>query len=390
MRWINFMHFYQPANGPSRTVREAADRCYSRILKNFEQNSGFKATVNIAGCLLLRLDELGYGALIDRLKRIVAKNQIELVGSASYHALLPLVPRKEAERQIKEQEVLLWRYLGARKPSGFFSPEFAWNKDIGSMVKALGYDWILLDEVSLGKGAKNIPGPIASDPTNGLKYLIRAKKISQTYIPETVLKLSARQNPDSAEMDVVTASDAELYGLRHQDLTGKLEKAAGSGIKTLLASELIALSEKIPAIEPIAASWETSRRDLNAGQPFRIWHDPKNPVHTLLWRLAGLAYSVIEKFPDDANSGWMRKHYAQGLASCTFWWASGRDFSHVFGPLAWSPDEIMRGATDLIRSIRSIEDAAARTDKLEAEKIFATLEKAVWTRHWKKFWKTQL
>jgi hypothetical protein len=77
----------------------------------------------------------------------------------------------------------------------------------------------------------------------------------------------------------------------------------------------------------------------------------------------------------------------RGLASCTFWWASAKDFKHNFGPYAWNPDEIERGLEELIRSIRSLENEKLRADKLKAEKIYLKIKAMIWKRHWQYYWK---
>ena len=107
MNWINFLHFYQPANADAHIIKEAIDLSYYRIVRALEEYPKIKFTLNITGCLVLRWEEMGYLDLIKRIKKLIKRNQIELVGTASYHPLLPLIPEKEAIRQIKDQEKIL-------------------------------------------------------------------------------------------------------------------------------------------------------------------------------------------------------------------------------------------------------------------------------------------
>ena len=74
------------------------------------------------------------------------------------------------------------------------------------------------------------------------------------------------------------------------------------------------------------------------------------------------------------------------MFSCTFWWASGRDFSKIYGPYTWSPDDIERGLEDLIRSVRSLSDIKTKKKKLEAEKYYLRIKELIWSDHWNKHW----
>ena len=116
---------------------------------------------------------------------------------------------------------------------------------------------------------------------------------------------------------------------------------------------------------------------------FPLWQDKKNKIHRSLWELADLAQAVIKKYEKDSNYHWARWHLVRGLASCTFWWASGRDMSHNFGAPAWSPDEVDRGINELVRAIRSLHDQTSRTTKIKAEKMQVAIKRLIWEKHWR-------
>jgi len=73
------------------------------------------------------------------------------------------------------------------------------------------------------------------------------------------------------------------------------------------------------------------------------------------------------------------------LASCTFWWASAHDF-RLYGPLAWNPDEIEKGANELIRSVRALNDPRTRQAKIKAEKLYIKIKQLIWHKHWHYYW----
>ena len=179
--------------------------------------------------------------------------------------------------------------------------------------------------------------------------------------------------------------------MRHEDPSAELEKIAKQAeLETMTISSYQAkLPKKPEKIKINPSSWESTFAEIKSGRPYALWQDRKNGIQSNLWKLANLALSLEDKYKKDKNYYWYRWHLSRGLASCTFWWASARDFSKVFGPYAWSPDDIERGLEDMIRSVRSLNDKRTKKTKLEAEKLYLKIKKMIWEEHWKKHWRKQ-
>jgi hypothetical protein len=159
-------------------------------------------------------------------------------------------------------------------------------------------------------------------------------------------------------------------------------------IETKTISEYILENKKeIIEVKPISCNWESITKELKEGQPYFLWKDKNNKIHNYLWELANLSLELVENNKKDDNYDWARWHLVRGLASCTFWWASAKDFKHNFGPYAWNPDEIERGLEDLIRSVRSLENIKTKKNKLQTEKIYIKIKEIIWKNHWQNYWK---
>jgi hypothetical protein len=386
MLWLNFLHFYQPANAEFYSIRKALDKSYWRLLRLMEEHPDLRMTWNVSGCLLERLADEKEMAFIERLKFLVRKGRIELVGSSAYHGFLPLLPEAEVVRQIRANEKILKKYFGPKfKPTGFFLPEMAYSPAVAKLIKRLGYRWLILDEVAYSGGSNRRPvaGQFYADAASGLKVIFRDRELSSAYPPDKLLKLVKTDGV------YLTATDAELYGLRHEDPTAELEKIVKfKSVQTLTISGLLKTSSrKFTSVNIWPSSWESTPREIKNRQPYRLWQDRGNRIQANLWQLANLSLGLGNKFKGDKNFYWHRWHLVRGLASCTFWWASARDFSKIYGPYAWSPDEIERGLEDLIRSVRSFCDFKTKKSKLEAEKYYLRIKKLIWEEHWRKHWR---
>lgn len=399
MRWLNFLHLYQPANIDSFNFKLATDKSYYRLLRLMEENQSLKMTWNITGCLLERLEIEGELDFIKRIKLLVSGGRLELVSSAAYHPLLPLIPSAEAIKQIKENEIILKKFFGKNlKLEGFFLPEMAYSPAVAKLIKALGYKWLIVDELAFD-GGQSRPDfrRLYQDKHSGLTLIFRNRYFSNSYPPDKLTqeikehKFNRTINFEQEKI-IITATDAELYGLRHKDQSGELEKIVKQeNLSTETISEFINRL-KLKKVTPInvaaqACSWETNKADIKNKEPFKLWQSKKNKIHFRLWKLTSLALSMENYFSEDSNYYWYRWHLVRGLASCNFWWASAHDFSKVFGPYAWSPDAIERGLEDLIRAFRSLNSKKSKRYKLQAEKEYLKIKKLIWEEHWKKHWR---
>ncbi len=383
--WINILHFYQPPTADNETVVEAAQKCYKRIIGALQRNPQIKFTVNLTGCLLEKLDKLGYHDLIANLKLLYDRKQIELTGTAAFHPILPLLPAGEIKNNLEANQKILKKYFGENfNASGFFSPELAYSPALAEIISAYGYQWLMLDEISAAGKLNQIDfNKLYQEKPTGLKICFRSREFSRSYTPKIIFDLINKNYTGTA----ITATDAELYGLRHEDHTATFEKLLKRPeIETKTVSEFLAgLPDEI-AIAPAASSWESTEAELKKGLPYALWQNKNNRIQKLLWQLADLAIGTVNQYEYDANYSWARHHLDRGLASCTFWWASARDFK-LFGAISWSPDEIERGLNELIKSIRALTAPESLAAKIAGEKLYIKIKTLIWHKHWHYYWK---
>ncbi|NCF75536.1 MAG: hypothetical protein GWO87_03565 [Xanthomonadaceae bacterium] len=381
MRWINFLHFYQPPGINEDTIKEVVKNSYSFIIKILEENKKAKIIVNINASLLEYLDKFGYNNLIEKIRKIALAGRIELMMSAAYHPILALIPIEESIRQIKISQKANEKFFPQIKIKGFFFPEMVYNKKVAVYLKKIGIKWIILDELAYnGKFNKIDYTKKYIDKNSGLQIIFRSRKYSENYPPKIILGLL--KSKKELDQIIISGTDAELYGDRHIDYTGDFYYAVrNKRIKLLTGSEfLMSLKEK-KIISPKIVSWDGSEKSLKERQALFLWNNPKNKIHKRLWELTNFALKIIKQNKKDKNYKWARKRLDMGISSCTYWWASGDNVS-LWNNLAWHPDLIISGSNNLIRSIRSL-SSIPLSQKLKAEKIFLQINKLVWEKHWK-------
>ena len=297
-----------------------------------------------------------------------------------------MIPEDEIRHQILENEEILKKHFGEDfKPVGFYFPEMAYSSAAAKVVKEMGYEWTILDEIAFsGKLGVADCGKIYQDQNSGLKVVLRSREISNKYVPKAINEIL--YNPEFKDKDIVTGTDGELYGLKHIDHTAVFEALLKkTDLKTITISDFVKEESSPMAINIKPHSWATTEAEYKAKQPFNLWQNKKNKIQMKLWELANLVYNTIEENKNDKHYNLARWYLVRGFASCSFWWASGKDFE-LFGSISWSPDEIERGLNEFIRAIRSLDNRDTRKDKLKAEKLYLAIKKEVWSKHWNKHW----
>lgn len=386
LNWINFLHLYQPPEQDGHIFHQVTRESYAELARLFDRFGRLETTMNLSGSLLEQLAGYGYDGVLDDFRQAFDAGKLELVASAMYHPLLPLLPLGEIERQILLDEEIKSRIFGeGYTRQGFYLPEMAYSRPVAELLEKMGFKWIILDEVSAaGKLGSCDTGKPYRIKGLEMKVIFRDRKISSTFVPETI---DSMPRSSGEERNIVTATDGELYGHRHRDFYGKIQAVlTDERIRTYRVNDFLSRSgEELEEIEPVDSSWESQDEELAAGIPFALWKDPSDEIQLRLWELADIAIKVVEERRQDRNHAIARGLLDRGLSSCHFWAAAGR-ISFSWKELVWNPDVVERGNSFLIRSVRSL--VSLETSKrLEAEAKSRAVSELLWRRHWEEFHK---
>lgn len=375
--WVNFLHIYQPPTQDSKVLKTIAEESYSLIIDLLKKYPQVKLTMNITGSLIEELQENNLDHIILGFKEKILEGQIEVAGSAMYHPILPLIPEDEVKQQIILNNEKCKEVFGeAFKPSGFFFPEMAYSKKTAQIVKDLGFKWIILDEAHFpeGKPDSSIKYEIKD---NGLNVLFRNRKYSKSFPPKSI----AETYKGLKENFLITAHDGEMYGHWHKDNEGSLEKIfSNKDIENITVSEYLDKLKETKAIEPREGSWESNEEEIQKNIPYALWDFPSNEIQKKLWEFQKWVYNILQNNKNDSNYKAAKHHFDRGIASCYWWWASERKID-VFSSVSWNPSEIEKGADELIKAIRSLEELDSPS-KRKAEKLFSQFSSEVWEKHW--------
>lgn len=370
MIWANFLHFYQPPTQKPFWVKKITAEAYRPIVRGLLEHPNAKVTININGVLDELLEANGESDVLEGLRTLLERGQIELTASAKYHPLLPMLSDEEIIRQIELNNETHLKYFGpAYKPKGFFPPEMAFSKHVAEVVAKQGYEWIIVDELS-HKGKNHADDYDTIFTVIGLgdfAIFFRERAMSYKILSGQMgtgdLLISGLGDRLQKNEYVLTAMDGETFGHHRPGLEHLLfEIYESKKIETALISELPAMFPKRAPVDPLPSTWALMEKDLERNEPFSRWQDSQNPIHVLQWKLSNLAMDVVHH-ADHQSSGWQAARVAldRAIHSDQYWWASAKPW--------WSLEMIERGAKELRDTVLMTPDVS-QEKKLLAQELY--------------------
>jgi alpha-amylase len=128
-------------------------------------------------------------ALVDRIRALADRGQVEILGGALYEPVLAALPVRDRVGQLERMAAEVEATFG-RRPAGAWLPERVWEPDVPSALAAAGYRWTILDDAHLraaGIADEAMWGPYVADDQGelvtvfgteqGLRYRIPFKEV---------------------------------------------------------------------------------------------------------------------------------------------------------------------------------------------------------------------
>jgi len=377
MKWVNFLHFYQPASQQKDILEAVVNQCYRPLLTGLSSKDSARLTINISGSLLELLDKYHFNDVIDTIRRLYTSGKIEITSTACYHAFLPLMEEKEIIRQIDLNNNLVHKYVNPEIVfNGFFPPEMAINTKLLNIVSKNGYKYVLVDSIAY-KGDSNVLESlngrrIFKYMSSDLAVFFRDRKPSNI-IMGGIERNSANINGLLHEYNdreyLVTAMDGETFGHHRPGLEQALLSIYDSNvsigvnnIQFATFSDLLTQELAEEAVNLQASTWASSLEDIDQGIQFISWNDPSNVVHQHLWELVNLMLKVVDSLASRPELYSTARNMAdKAVASDQFFWACAKPW--------WSVEMIESGAYQCLEIIELADDSYAQ-EKSRAQFLY--------------------
>ena len=363
--YVGFLlHIYQPPTQKPAMLKKIIKESYKPLFDSLIENKYAKMTFNINGSLLELFELFQENKLLDIIKALVNNEQIDLVGSSCYHAILPLIPEEEIIRQIELNEKLHKKVIGenAIKSGGFWLPEMAYDYRVIEPLKKKNYSWSVVSSVATP--TKELPDNYIPTINDDFKLYFRNDLLSNLIsfknpsVEEFYSELVKYKDPINNDYYIILAMDGETFGhhvngLIESFLIPLLEQFKNNPhLELVKINELPTIFNEKKSIIAEPSSWSTTEADIKQGVPFPLWSDPNNRIHNLQLTvmnhalyLVSQAQTYLRKMEESNGEITTKFNNArtwldQGLHSCQLWWASKRPW--------YSAEMILKGLNQLI------------------------------------------
>jgi len=373
INWINILHFYQPPFQEMEIVQKVTEECYLPVTRVLLDRPGVKAVININGCLLELLDTFQEGKeVIKNLRSLISTEQIEVTGTGKYHPIFPLINTKELKIQVLRQEMSLQSFFAMQQmPTILFLPELAYLPEQTLIFEELGYNWIIIDEISLKKSSHIMGKYLLKEKGRNMNLLVRDRDLSESLGNFPWRKYDIQNSGEFYDHSrsrlkgkgfIITASDVEVFGHHQKERWKLLAEMYDDPLVNSLSIKNISEQYETREVHTIPASWSTSRHDISKRIYYPLWHHPQNRLHRLLWQLLDLTTDEVRSKGSESQN----KAMEQLFSSCPFFWASC---------MPWWNGIIVEKAADnmlaLLSEVEGINERILRVARSLNKKIYA-------------------
>ncbi len=255
LRFVFAIHNHQPVGNFDTVFAEAFEKAYKPFFDVLEKHPSVKLTQHWSGPLLEWIVR-HRPALIERMKEMVVRGQLELLTGAYYEAILAMIPEDDRLGQIAKLTEFLHKTFGVW-PRGMWLAERVWEPHLTASLARAEVEYVMLDDSHFhhsGASDADLSGYYVTEELGEtLKVLPMDRHLRYAIpfhtVPRTLEYLTerAKRFPGKA---IVHADDGEKFGVwpkthAHVYTEGWLEnfcqalEGASESVQTLRACDLI-------------------------------------------------------------------------------------------------------------------------------------------------------
>jgi 4-alpha-glucanotransferase len=139
------IHAHQPCGNFGSVLESCYEKSYQPFLDLLEKHPLVHAALHYSGPLLLWLEKNRPEYFV-KLRALVQRGQIEMVGGGFYEPILVSIPPDDQREQITRLSAYLQHHFGQR-PAGAWLAERVWEPQLPSILHSAGVGYTLLDDI---------------------------------------------------------------------------------------------------------------------------------------------------------------------------------------------------------------------------------------------------
>ena len=216
--FVFIVHAHQPAGNFEHVFEECYQHSYDAFLSLVEKHPKIRLALHYSGPLLLWIEK-NHPEYFERLRKMVASGQVELLGGGFYEPILISIPEADRFEQITRLADYIEKNF-SRRPTGAWLAERVWEPQLPSSLAAANVAYTLVDDLpflAAGFESHELFGPyIAEDCGKSvwvfpglkeLRYLIPFRRVEESI---SFFKNAAELHPGGA---AAFGDDMEKFGV---------------------------------------------------------------------------------------------------------------------------------------------------------------------------------
>src|SRR5438876_3458713 len=211
------IHSHQPVGNFDHVVEEAYRKSYRPFVEALLAHPSIRLSLHYSG-ILLEWFESYHPEFFDLLGRLVARNQVEMVGGGYYEPILLAIPDADKQAQIRKLSELIRSKFGA-PPRGAWISERVWDPSLSKALAAAAVDYVVLDDthfLAAGLDPADLHGAYVTEETGSSVRLVPSLKALRYAIPfrepEETLRLLG-EGEGLASRLFAMGDDCEKFGV---------------------------------------------------------------------------------------------------------------------------------------------------------------------------------
>ncbi len=138
------IHNHQPDGNFGHVFQQAYDDCYRPLVDALAEFPSIKVALHHTGPLFEWI-ERERPEYFDKLRALVTRGQVELLGGGFYEPMLAVLPERDARGQIHMMADYLEKHFGVR-PEGMWLAERVWEPALAKLIADAGCKFTLVDD----------------------------------------------------------------------------------------------------------------------------------------------------------------------------------------------------------------------------------------------------
>ena len=211
------LHNHQPVGNFGWVFAEVYEQAYAPMIDALERHPGVRLSLHYTGPLLTWLAAERPDA-IERLRSLIARDQVEILGGGYYEPVLVSLPERDRIGQLTRMADELESMFG-RRPHGAWLAERVWEPDLPTSLVESGYAWTILDDAHFRAAAipeEDLWGPYTTEDQGyllrvfgteqGLRYRIPFREVDE------VIDYLREHATDAGDRLGMMGDDGEKFG----------------------------------------------------------------------------------------------------------------------------------------------------------------------------------